>query len=169
MTRSPQKVGDLRAHGVVPIVCDVFDRDALAAAVAAFRPEVVMHQLTDLPDERERLEEFFPANSRIRTEGTRNLVAAAHAAGARHLIAQSIAWELPGAGGEAVRDHERMILEFGGVIVRYGQFYGPGTYHESDLPDHPRIHVARAAARTVDLIDARSGTYEITDGTGPRP
>jgi nucleoside-diphosphate-sugar epimerase len=162
-TRSPAKASTLEAQGVVPIVCDVYDRERLIELVADFAPEVVMHQLTDLPDDRAQLEEFFAANSRIRTEGTSNLLAAARHVGAERFIAQSIAWELPGKSGQAVADHERMVREFGGVVARYGQFYGPGTYHPDDKPAHPRVHVAEAARRTVELIDAPSQTVDIVD------
>lgn len=163
MTRTAAKADDLAERGAEPVVCDVFDREATMAAVTAFAPDVVVHQLTDLPDERELLPEFFAANSRVRREGTRNLVDAARAAGARRLLAQSVAWSLPGEGGIAVTEHETMVLEFGGVVVRYGQFYGPRTYHEHDRPDPPRVHVHDAARRTLDLVDAPSGIVVITD------
>lgn len=164
MTRTAAKAEHLRDRGAIPVVCDVYDRDRLIGAVREFAPEVVMHQLTDLPDELERIGAFLAANSRIRTEGTRNLLDAAHAAGAAGFLAQSVAWELPGRGGEAVAEHERMVLAFGGVVLRYGQFYGPGTYQEDGAPDDgPRVHVAEAARRTVELIDAPSGVVVIVD------
>ena len=53
-------------------------------------------------------------------------------------------------------------LAAGGVVVRYGQFYGPGTYHET-RPDPPRIEVTEAARRTLDLLDAPSGIVEIVE------
>jgi nucleoside-diphosphate-sugar epimerase len=79
MTRSPEKADSLRALGAEPVVCDVFDAVGLKAAVSAFAPDAVMHQLTDLPDAVERIPEFAERNNRIRTEGTRNLIAAARA------------------------------------------------------------------------------------------
>lgn len=82
MTRSPEKTAALQELGAEPVVCDVFDADALARAVTAFGPELVMHQLTDLPDQVDQIPEFAARNNRIRTEGTRNLVAAAQTAGA---------------------------------------------------------------------------------------
>jgi nucleoside-diphosphate-sugar epimerase len=148
---------------VIPVVCDVYSREPLIEAVQQFDPDVVMHQLTDLPDDKERLGEFMKANSRIRTEGTKNLVDAATAAGASHFIAQSIAWELDGDAGRSVAQHEQLVLEIGGVVLRYGQFYGPGTYHPDDRPDHPRVHVSDAAERTVELIEASSGIVTIAD------
>lgn len=70
------------------------------------------------------------SNARIREEGTKNLVAAARAAGASRFIAQSIAWDLPPDMAGRLEEHERMTHEFPGVgiVLRYGQFYGPGTY-----------------------------------------
>jgi nucleoside-diphosphate-sugar epimerase len=166
MTRSTQRGKQLEQQGAEPVVCDVYDRDQLVRAVREFGPDVVMHQLTDLPDDAQRIQEFLAANSRIRTEGTRNLIDAAETAGAQAFIAQSIAWELPGEAGKSVTEHERMVLDFGGVVARYGMFYGPGTYHPDDVPDHPRVHVADAAARTVELIDAPSGIVTVVDATG---
>jgi len=93
-TRSADKASGLRLLGIEPVVVDVFDRDALARAVVKVAPEVVIHQLTDLPREfsPEILAAARPRNARIREIGTDNLVAAAVAAGARRLVAQSIAF-----------------------------------------------------------------------------
>src|SRR5262252_6177518 len=83
MTRSPEKSGMLRELGAQPVVCDVYDAGALTTAVGRFAPDVVVHQLTDLPDAATDLARFSDRNNRIRSEGTRNLVAAATDAGAR--------------------------------------------------------------------------------------
>ena len=163
MTRSPGKAAALRELGAEPVVCDVFDAGALAQAVTAFGPELVMHQLTDLPDQAGQIPEFAARNNRIRTEGTRNLLAAAAQAGATRFLAQSIAWTPP-AGGEAVAEHERLVLAAGGVVIRYGIFYGPGTYSGSDrVPPPPRIQVDEAARRTVALLTAPSGVVVVTE------
>src|SRR5581483_451029 len=87
MTRTPEKIALLRELGAEPVVCDVYDAERLTDAVSAFAPDVVMHQLTDLPDDVKRLALFVRRNNRIRTEGTRNLIAAAGAGGARRFIA----------------------------------------------------------------------------------
>jgi nucleoside-diphosphate-sugar epimerase len=91
MTRSHDKAAQIAAFGAQPVVCDVFDAAALLDAVSAFAPDLVMHQLTDLPDRVDQIPEYSAGNNRIRTEGTRNLLSAATAAGAGHLLAQSIA------------------------------------------------------------------------------
>lgn len=163
MTRSPAKADALRQLGAEPVVCDVYDADALRAAVVAFGPELVMHQLTDLPDDVAQLPEFASRNDRIRREGTRNLLDAAAAAGADRFLAQSIAWELPGERGVVVAEFERAVVDAGGVIIRYGQLYGPGTFYEHELPDPPRVSVDDAARRTTALLDAPPGIVEVVE------
>ena len=162
MTRSPDKVAALVEGGAKPVVCDVFDAAQLTDAVASFAPEAVIHQVTDLPDLRRDLGDKAADNDRMRTEGTRNLVAAAQAGHAERFVAQSIAWR-PAGRGHLVDAHERQVLDIGGVVARYGQLYGPGTYYERELPSHPRIHVDAAARSTPPLLDAPSGIVTIAD------
>ena len=87
-------------------------------------------------------------------------MAAAEGAGAERFLAQSVAWELTGAGGAAKEELERAVLGFGGVVLRYGRFYGCGTYH-AEPPDPPRIQIDQAARRTAGLLDAPSGIVEV--------
>ena len=162
MTRSPEKVETLRRLGASPVVRDVFDRFGLIEAVTDFAPDAVVSELTDLPEDREQLEAFAAANDRIRREGTRNLLDAAVAAKAPRFLAESVAWRLPGDHHAAVEELERMVLEFGGVVLRYGRLYGPGTFYEAELPPRPRIHVDEAARRTAGLLEAESGVVTIT-------
>jgi hypothetical protein len=175
MTRSVAKADSLRAAGATPVICDVYDLAGLTAAVEAFEPEMVMHQLTDLPDSIDDLGSFSDRNDRMRTEGTRNLVtaaglaaaaagagAAAAGAGAPRFLAQSIAWRPPGRG-DVVDEHERLVLDAGGIVVQYGQLYGPGTFYEDGVPDPPRIHVDEAARRTVPLLEADSGVVVLAE------
>jgi len=163
MTRSPEKADMVRELGAEPVVCDVYDAARLTEAVTAFAPELVMHQLTDLPDDVKRLALYMRRNNRIRTEGTQNLLAAGQAAGAPRFIAQSIAFTPPGAG-KAVKRHERMVLDAGGTVLRYGWLYGPGTYSETSrrVPS-PRIHVDAAAQRTVELLEAPPGIVVVSE------
>ncbi|MFC9660493.1 NAD-dependent epimerase/dehydratase family protein [Nocardia sp. NPDC127606] len=163
LTRSPSKAAAVRASGATAVVHDVYDADGLTTTVLDFAPDLVMHQLTDLPDEPARLAGSGEANSRIRTEGTANLLAAAETAGAKRFLAQSIAWTPPAGCGDAIATHESAVLAAGGVVLRYGQFYGPGTYYESTPPAHPRIHVDTAAARTLELLEAPTGIVVVVD------
>jgi len=162
MTRTAAKRPLLRELGARPVVCDVYDVNALTVAVVDAAPDLVMHQLTDLPDSADRISEHRERNNRIRTEGTRNLIAAARAAGADRFLAQSIGWTPPGAG-EAVAEHERLVLDAGGTVLRYGVFYGPGTYGGDRVPPPPRVHVDAAARETVRLMEAEPGVYEVTE------
>jgi nucleoside-diphosphate-sugar epimerase len=163
MTRSPQKAGRIQELGAEPVVCDVFDAAALTEAVVAFRPGIVFHQLTDLPDDPAEISLFAGRNNRVRGEGTRNLIAAAAAARARRVIAQSISWELrTGGTSDATAAHERAVLESGGVVIRYGQFYGPGTFHETP-PQPPRVHIDDAARRTMPALDVPPGVTIVVD------
>jgi nucleoside-diphosphate-sugar epimerase len=158
MTRNADKSAGLREAGATPAVCDVFDADGLRTAVEAARPEVLVHELTDLPlnlDPR-KMEKQLAGNDRIRTEGTRNLMAAAAAAGTRRVVAQSIAFAYPPTGSglkteddplwdeapwpwsrsvEALRVLEGTVTGtqgMDGVVLRYGFFYGPGSSYASD-------------------------------------
>lgn len=154
-TRSAERAAALERAGARAAVCDVFDEPAFAAAVRAARPEVVVHQLTSLPAALDpRRAGVFEATNRLRRDGTRAVVAAARAAGARRVVAQSIAflyapdgdWVKPEeapvatAGGQfggavaAALELERQVLEAGieGVVLRYGFLYGPGTAYASD-------------------------------------
>ncbi len=164
-TRSAEKAAKLRELGAEPVVVDVYDADALREAVVDFGPELVIHQLTDLPDDPADLPASRGANSRIRFEGTDNLVAAARAAGVGRFLAQSIAWDVPGEGVKAVSHLEGAVLGIGGVVLRYGQFYGPGTFHEGEPPPPPRIQIDAAARRTAELLEAPSGVLTIVDAT----
>ena len=163
MTRSPGKAQLLAELGAQPVVCDVFDREGLTAAVSGFRPEIVFHQLTDLPDEAADIGGYSERNNRIRSEGTTSLLAAAAAAGTSRVIAQSISWELPIERGRAVTAaHERAVLAAGGVVIRYGQLWRPGTYYQA-APQPPRIHVDDAARQTLPTVEAPAGLTIVID------
>ena len=167
MTRTAAKADALAQAGAEPVVCDVFDAGALTAVVTGFAPDLVMHQLTDLPDDAAQLGDFGQRNDRMRQEGTRNLLAAAHGAGVpgARFLAQSIAWKLEGKRGENTEAFERQVLDAGGVIIRYGQLYGPGTFYpDPDAPPPPpRVHVDEAARATVPLLGAEPGTVEVVE------
>jgi dTDP-4-dehydrorhamnose reductase len=158
-TRSPDRIEFVRGLGACPIMADVFDAEALAKAVLEAKPEIVIHQLTDLAilHDPAKRPEALARNARLRDEGTRNLVAAARQAGARRLIAQSIAWvyasgprpyrednpldiNADGPQGVSVRgvaSLERQVLDatpVEGVVLRYGRLYGPETGADAPRP-----------------------------------
>jgi hypothetical protein len=164
MTRSAGKTELLSRLGAEPILCDVFDREGLLRAVRDFAPDVILNELTDLPDDVTKIGDHAELNARIRTEGNQNLIAAARQSGSPKILAQTVAWRLPdGPDAVAVAELERSVLAEGGVVLSYGQFYGPGTYNERQIPDDPRVQIDRAAERTVELLDAPSGVVVITD------
>lgn len=190
-TRSVEKAGTLEAMCARPVVVDAFDAAALTQAVVAARPEIVIHQLTDLPDvvDPQKLGTALDANARLRIEGTRNLMAAAKAAGARRVIAQSIAFAYaPGpephreddplnlaAEGSARRSAEGIAaLEWAvlrtppldGIVLRYGRLYGPGTWSDKPSGRAP-LHVDAAAhAVLLALERGAPGIYNIAEDDG---
>jgi nucleoside-diphosphate-sugar epimerase len=189
-TRSPETARQLNAAGIHGVVADVFDAGALRDAVVKARPEIVIHQLTDLPrvvEDEAQPAASYPRNARIRTEGTRNLIAAAQAASARRFIVQSVAFAYaPGAGPHpetdplnvsegpravtvrAAADMERQVLSSGmeAIVLRYGFFYGPGTWH-ADPIRKPSLHIDAAAQATLlALTHGRSGIYNIAEEDG---
>jgi nucleoside-diphosphate-sugar epimerase len=186
-TRSANKAGMLREMGVEPALIDVFDAGALRKVVADVQPEVVMHQLTDLPHalEASKMADALVRNARLREEGTRNLVSAAVAAGAKRLIAQSISFiyaegPLPhreedpllpvshpvyGETSRAVMSLERQMIAapLVGVVLRYGLFYGPGTGFDSPIAPGS-VHVdAAARAAVLAITRADRGIYNVAE------
>jgi len=179
-TRFAEKTDLLRRLGVEPVVLDVYDAEALRAAVAQARPRVVIHQLTDLPPALEPalMPEGLIRNARIREEGTRNLVAAAVRAGAERLIAQSLAFVYadgprPHREDDPLTSPSVVSLEaqvrqalLAGVVLRYGRIYGPGTGFETASGAAP-VHVdaaAHAAALAVGV--GAPGVYNIAEDDG---
>ena len=106
-TRSQERAAALEALGARAAVVDVFDARALLAAMNAAHPDIVIHQLTDLPDVLDPATQaaVLEANSRLRIDGTRNLINAAQMTGARRVIAQSIAFVYAPGHGEIGRAH----------------------------------------------------------------
>jgi len=164
MTRSAEKATRLASIGAEPIVCDVFDRPALTRSVRAFSPDLLLHELTDLPDDLESLPADSLLNARIRSEGTRNLLDALEGLNSPKVVAQSVAWTMrPGAEADAVAELENVVLAANGVVLRYGLLYGPGTYFEAAPPADPRVHIDVAVARTLDALGAAPGIVTIVE------
>ena len=206
MTRSEQSAERIRASGAEAVVCDVFDGQRLGQVVAQAAPEVVVHQLTALPERFDIRKIDYGPTDRVRTEGTRNLIQASRAAGAQRMVAQSIAFLYAPEGG-TVKDEEarpftdspspldsaiRALVDMEGqvtgtaglegLVLRYGFFYGPGTYYASDghvagefrkrrqpIVDSGTgvfsfIHVEDAASATVAAVErGTSGIYNVCD------
>lgn len=163
MTRSDAKVAQIEAAGAQAYVADAFDADAVAAAVADFTPDVIVNQLTDLPSSAALLPFKIFGLNKVRIVGTDNLLAAAAAAGVNRVVAQSIAFDVPGIARKGVDHIEKVVPEAGGVVLKYGQFYGPGTWSDTAPKKGPAVSVDAAAAATVDHLTAKPGVYTITD------
>lgn len=175
LTRSANRASQLERMGAVAVVGDVYDQEQLARLVLEAEPEVVIHQLTAFgAKDGDPLAETI----RVRTEGTRNLASAAHAAGTRRFVAQSISFICSPAGSgltdegtplyldappairplaEAVASLERQTLEANrmtGIVLRYGWFYGPGTNFD------PEASIPRAIRKgRMPIVAAGAGTY----------
>ncbi len=202
MTRYEEKAAALRAQGIEAVVCDVYDAPRLTRSLADARAEQIVHLLTDLPEDinMRRFERETASTGRLRSEGTRNLIAAARTAGVQRIVAESIAFiyaatgdrvknedaplasaELPFAA-EPIADLERQVHDAGGIVLRYGWIYGPGTgfRREGSWAANLRrrrlpivgdgngvfsfVHVDDAASATVAAL-ARDGpaTYNVVD------
>lgn len=187
-TRYEAKAEALRSAGAEPIVVNVLDAVAINRAVASARPEIVIHQLTDLPKDLNPslMAEAIVRNARVRSEGTRNLVHAAIAAGVRCMVAQSIAWtyapgpephretdplDIAAEGGRGISMQGVIALEeltlksppLEGVVLRYGHLYGPGT-HTDQRPAAMPLHVDAAAYAALLAIDhGEPGPYNIAE------
>ena len=177
MTRSRGRADALRADGCEAVVCDALDADAVMAAVGAAAPDTVIDQLTNIPktlEPRNYRTQLAPTNA-LRRHGTRNLVTAATAAGARRLIAQSVAFAYAPTGGPikdeqaplalhspppmdevvgAIVELERQILAAGGLVLRYGLLYGPGTQFAPD-----GFYAAAARKRMFPIVGTGAGIW----------
>jgi nucleoside-diphosphate-sugar epimerase len=189
-TRSAETANRLARAGVVPAVLDVFDAQAVTVAVRAAKPDVLVHQLTDLPRELDEalVVASYAKNAHIRTEGTRNLIAAAQAASAQRFIVQSIAFAYA-PGGEphpetdplnladparavtvkGAADMERQVLTARGldaIVLRYGLLYGPGTWYDTS-GRKPGLYVdAAAQAALLAITHGAAGIYNVADDDG---
>lgn len=187
-TRSTERAAWLTSVGADSVILDVYDADAVRGSVRDARPEVVIHQLTDLaggfgPEDLAR-------NARLRKVGTRNLVDAVVAADTHRLVAQSVAWlYAPGASPRVETDPlldpaeapdnlvlpgvlelERVVTHtagFVGIVLRYGLLYGPATTY--DAPASPISVAVGAAAHAAQLAveHGAPGIYNVVDDGGP--
>jgi nucleoside-diphosphate-sugar epimerase len=154
-TTSPARLGLLRALGAHAVVMDGLDAASVGEAVAAARPDSIVHQMTAIspahagkPDLKHP-DRWFATTVRLRIEGTDHLMAAAEATGVPHVVAQSYAnWNgvrkggwvkteedpldpeegtVARSGAEAIRHVEDVVVKAGGAALRYGGLYGPGA------------------------------------------
>src|ERR1700741_1201628 len=157
LTRSPEKARALVEQGIEPAIADVFDADAVKSVISRAQPEVVIEQLTALPKTytHDSMKAAAALNNRIRLEGGANVLAAAQAVGVRRYLRQSVSfYAIPGPGlanedtplafdaspGVAASAREITELEhrllgnpnLEGIVLRYGFFYGPGTWFNPD-------------------------------------
>jgi nucleoside-diphosphate-sugar epimerase len=189
-TTSAAKLGALQRLGADGVVMDGLDAVAVREAVAAARPDVVVHQMTAIsvahagkPDIKHP-DRWFAKTNRLRKEGTEHLLAAAGASGVPHFVVQGYAsWNGVPEGGwvkteedplnsmagtpaqaglEILRNAERAVLDFGGVALRYGAFYGPGaTDDQVELirkRQYPLVGRGTGYSSWVHLDDAASAT-----------
>lgn len=192
-TRTPSRTELLTRLGAEPFVLDVFDREAVAATVAAARPDAVMHLLTDLRTG------DSASNARLRAIGTRHLVEAAGRSGVRRMVAESISWVYrPGSTTAeesepldvdaaeprrstvtAVHALEKAVRDVPeGVVLRFGQLYGPGTWYAREgrhardaqagrLPATETVtsfvHVTDAARAALLALTWPAGVWNIVD------
>ncbi len=160
-TRTPAKAGRLRELGAEPVVIDALDEVAVKDAVASAEPDVIVHELTAIPEaiDPRKLDEQFGQTNRLRTLGTDHLLEAARAVGVRRFVAQSVAaWVYARTGGPvkvetdpvetdpppsvrrthaALMHVERALqgaTDLEGIVLRYGGFYGPGTSFSAEAP-----------------------------------
>lgn len=208
ITRRAENLAGLYELGAEPILCDVFDAGKLGSAVATAEPDAVINQLTNLPQSLKprKLNEYYAANNRVRQEGTKNLLSAALGAGVRRFVSQGAAYWYAPTGEEVKKEEAPLYLDapppigpavqtikgvedtvlsaegIEGVILRYGMFYGPGTWYakDGDVGRQVRkrrypmigkgegifsfIHVDDAATATVAALEgARPGVYNVVD------
>jgi nucleoside-diphosphate-sugar epimerase len=190
MTRRTDLSGNLWEAGAIPVVADAMEAEPLRLAMRATQPDVAIHQLTDLSALRAHPDEALQRNAALRKLGTANLVAAALAAGVPKVVAQSIAW-IYGPGREPLEESapldvnasgmrrvsvdgvmslEGAVLTTAGLrgcVLRYGQFYGPGTPNENGSRSEISVHVEAAAwAAVLAAEKSVTGIYNVADPNG---
>ena len=211
LTRSPDSAPELKEIGAEAVIADALDAAAVKAAVGRIRPDAVINELTSLPRHYTpaEMKAATERDRKVRVEGNVNLLAVLRDAGVRRYLLQSSGfWYAPGAGlaDESVpfissaspgveagagtyRELEAHASATAGiefVALRYGFFYGPGTWYtrEGDIGDQVRqqkipiigegrgvysfVHIDDAAGATVAALECPPGAYNIVDGN-PSP
>jgi nucleoside-diphosphate-sugar epimerase len=166
--------------GARVIVADALDRSAVARAVCDAAPDAVVDMLTAIPAEinPKRLARDFALTNRLRTEGTRNLLDAARKAGVRRVITQGLAYAYDPSGDgaanedvpfwssppkqfapvlDALRQLEQLTTQAGGLVLRFGHLYGPGTIYAAD-----GSFVRQVRAGKVPIVGKGTATFSFT-------
>ncbi|MDL0089297.1 NAD-dependent epimerase/dehydratase family protein [Campylobacter gastrosuis] len=187
-TRSKDKANLLNELGVKAIVLDVFDAKKLQTDMAKIRPQIVLHQLTDLPKglPADKMSEALVKNAILRDVGTRNLVEAAILSGVEKMVAQSIGFiyengtkpyteaspllnfedPIYGETSRAVSSLESQVLNapFTGIVLRNGLLYGAGTGFDEPISGVSSLHADAAALAVVLAMKYdKSGIFNIAD------
>lgn len=205
MTRAGGGVARLREVGAEVVFVNAFDLKAVRSAIEAAAPDVVIDQLTWLPANPAEIIKSLPNDTRLKQEGSANLLTAAQALGVGRFIAQSrgfyldapvgkladetagFRYDAPGEVGKSARatgDYDDRVIassSLDGVVLRYGFFYGPGTWYRPDgaIADQARnsqsviigegngvwsfVHIDDAVAATIASLTAEPGIYNIVD------
>ncbi len=204
MTRSEAGARDLADLGAAVARVSAFDAAAVERALRDARAEVVIDELTSLPKDPSEMAAAAPGDRKLRLEGGGNLHRAARACGVRRYIQQASGFFLEPGGGladesaglavdasprvaasaRAYAELEARVLNAGemeGVALRYGFFYGPGTWYHPDgaCADQVRrqevpvigdgggvwswVQIEDAAVATADILTAPPGVYNVVD------
>jgi 2-alkyl-3-oxoalkanoate reductase len=192
--RSPDKVERVRELGAEPVVLDALDSPAVREAVVAAQPDAVIHQATALANVSfsRNLDRSFAQTNRLRTEGTDNLLAAAHGAGVRRFVAQSFAsYRYAREGGPvksegdpldadppavmrettaAMHHLDKAVADAGGIALRYGGFYGAlndGLIEPVRKRRFPIVGDGGGVSSFIHLDDAAAATVLALEHDGP--
>ena len=205
MTRAGTGIDRPRELGAEASTADAFDPKAVLNAIEGAAPDVVVDQLTWLPANPADLVKSLPNDTRLRRDGGANLLSAARAVGVGRYIIQSrgfyleapegqladetarLRYDAPGEIGKSARatgEYEEQVLatpSLDGVVLRYGFFYGPGTWYRPDgaAAEQVRkrelaiigegnavwsfVHIDDAVAATVAALTAEPGVYNVVD------
>jgi nucleoside-diphosphate-sugar epimerase len=204
MTQSPEGATHLRQQGCEAVIADALDAGTVESAVRSAHPEILIDQLTSLPKDPDDFAAAQQRDTKLRLEGGANLLRAAEVSGVRRFLQQSSGYFLKTNGGELADEHSSFVVEASpgvtvsaemytklealvlsspleSVILRYGFFYGRGTWYEPNggyasivrqqkLPIigdgvgvWSWIHIDDAAQATVAALGASTGVYNIVD------
>jgi 2-alkyl-3-oxoalkanoate reductase len=192
--RSPEKAERLRRLGAESVVLDALDARAVREAVGAAQPDAIVHQATALANAKwgRNFDKVFASTNQLRTKGTDALLAAAREAGVRRFVAQSFAsYRYAREGGPVKTEDDPLdptppanarqsfaamayldqtVTDAGGVILRYGGFYGAandGLIEPVRKRQYPIIGDGGGITSFIHLEDAAAATVLALEQDGP--